>query len=92
MCYSARANQVYASVDCKFDTTLFPFRVADQRQRGFYDREPLTEELSMLYDMPNAMIDDIIDRMNSESIPCNTTWVMEQVMETNQKYRQLTQR
>jgi len=46
----------------------------------------------MLYDMPNAMIDDIIDRMNSESIPCNTTWVMEQVMETNQKYRQLTQR
>ena len=33
--YSARTNQVYASVDCQFDTTLFPFQMADQRQRGF---------------------------------------------------------
>jgi len=79
ICYSARAYRVYASVDCKFDTTLFqvPFRVADQRQRGFYDQEPL----SMFYDMPNATIDDIINRINSESIPCNTTWGIEHVME-----------
>jgi hypothetical protein len=36
----------------------------------------------MFYDMPNATIDDIINRINSESIPCNTTWGIEQVMET----------
>ena len=69
-------------VDCQFDTTLLPFRVADQRQRGFYDQSPLAEELSMFYDMPNATIDDIIERINSESIPCNTSWGLEQVMET----------
>jgi len=82
ICYSARTNRVYASVDCKFDTSLFPFQVADQRQREFYDQEPHTEELSMFNDMPNATIDDIIHRINSESIPCNTTWAIEQVMET----------
>jgi len=32
--------------------------------------------------MPNATIQDIIDCINSESIPCNTTWGIEQVMET----------
>jgi len=36
----------------------------------------------MFYDMPNATIDDITERINSESIPCNTSWGLEQVMET----------
>jgi len=36
----------------------------------------------MFYNMQNATIEDIIERINSESIPCNTTWGLEQVMET----------
>ena len=81
ICYSARANRVYARVDCKFDTTLFQFRVADQRQRRYYNQEHPTEELSMFYDMPNATIEDIISQINSAN-SVNTTWGIEQVMET----------
>jgi len=47
--YSPRINRVYASVDCKFDDTYFPFQVCDQRVRGLFDTEPNTEELSMFY-------------------------------------------
>jgi hypothetical protein len=80
MGYSPRTNRVYASVDCEFDDTYFPFRVCDQRVRGFFDTEPNTEELSMFYDMPNATIEQIIEKINSSDVPCNTAWGIEQVM------------
>ena len=63
---------MYASVDCKFDNTYFPFRVCDQRVRGFFDTEPNTKELSMLY--------DILDRINSSDVPCKPAWCIEQLM------------
>jgi len=80
MGYSPRTNRVYAGVDCEFDDTYFPFRVCDQRVRRFFDTEPNTEEVSMFYDMPNATIEQIIERINSLDVPCNTTCGIEQVM------------
>ena len=80
MGYSLRTNRVYASVDCEFDDIYFPFRVCDQRVRGFFDTEPNTKEFSMFYDMPHATIEQIIERINSSDVPCNTAWGIEQVM------------
>ena len=34
----------------------------------------------MFYDMPNATIEQIIERINSLDVPCNTTCGIEQVM------------
>ena len=79
MGYSPRTNRVYASVDCEFDDTYFLFRVCDQRVQGFFHTEPNTEVLSMFYDMPNATIEQIIQRINSSDVPCNTAWSIEQV-------------
>jgi len=31
MCYSARLNRIFASVDCEFDATFFPYKLSDQR-------------------------------------------------------------
>jgi len=81
MCYSARLNRVFASVDCEFDATFFPYKLSDQRQRGYYDTELRTEELSMFHDMPNATQQDFIERLNSERVPCNTTWGLDMVMD-----------
>jgi len=80
MGYSPRTNRVHASVDCGFDDTYFLFRVCDQRVRGFFDTESNTEELSMFYDIPNATIEQIIERINSSDVPCNAAWGIEQVM------------
>jgi len=30
MCYSARLNRVFASVDCEFDATFFPYKLAGE--------------------------------------------------------------
>ena len=54
--------------------------MCDQRVRRFFDTEPNTEEVSMFYDMPNATIEQIIERINSLDVPCNTTCGIEQVM------------
>jgi len=72
--------RVYASVDCKFDDTYFPFRVCDQSVQGFFDAEPTTEKLTMFYDVSNATIEQIIQRINSLDVPCNTAWDIEQMM------------
>jgi len=69
MCYSARLNQVFASVDCEFDAMFFPYKLSDQRQRGCFDTEVRKEELSMLHDMPNATQQNFIERSNSERVP-----------------------
>jgi len=69
MCYSARLSRVFASVDCEFDATFFPYKLSDQRQRGYYDTEVRTEELEMFHDMPNATQQDFIESLNSEECP-----------------------
>ena len=74
MGYSVITNRVYASVDCEFDDIYFPFRVCDQRVRGFLETKPDTEELSMFYDMPNSTIEQIIQSINSLDLPCNAGW------------------
>jgi len=74
MGYSPRTNRMYASVDCKFDDTYFPFRVCDQRVRGLFDTEPNTEELSIFYDMPNAMIQQIIERIHRYAVQHRVPW------------------
>jgi len=38
--YDPRTDRVYTSVDCEFDDTYLPFRVYNQRVRGFFDTEP----------------------------------------------------
>jgi hypothetical protein len=81
MCYSARLNRVFASVDCEFDATFFPYKLSDQRQRGYYDTEVRTEELSMFHDMPNATQQEFIERLNSERVPSDATWGLDMVMD-----------
>jgi len=81
MCYLARLNRVFASVDCEFDATFFPYKLSDQRQRKYYDTEVRTEELSMFHDMPNATQQDFIERLNSERVPSDATWGLDMVMD-----------
>jgi len=78
--YSLRTNRVYASVDYEFNESYFPCRVCDQRVREYFDTEPNTEELKPFYDMPNAKIEKISERINSSYVPCNTAWGIELVM------------
>ena len=44
--FCADDNRVYASIDCQFDETFFPYRTHDQRVHGYYDQEPETEQLA----------------------------------------------
>jgi len=81
MCYSARLNRVFAGVDCEFDTTFFPCKLSNQRQRGYYDTEVRTEELSMFHDMPNATQQDFTERLNSKRVPSDATWGLDMVMD-----------
>ena len=81
MCYSARLNRVFASVDCEFDATFFPYKLSDQRQRRYCDTEVRTEELSMFHGMPNATQQDFMERLNSERVPCDATWGLDMVMD-----------
>jgi len=81
MCCSAQLNRVFASVDCEFDATFFPYKLSDQRQRGYYDTEVRTEELSMFHDMPNATQQEFIKRLNSERVPSHATWGLDMVMD-----------
>jgi len=74
MCYSARLSRVFASVDCEFDATFFPYKLSDQRQREHYDTEVRMEELSMFHGMPNATQQDFIERLNGERVPSDATW------------------
>jgi len=48
--------------------------------QGFFDAEPTTEKLTMFYDVSNATIEQIIQRINSLDVPCNTAWDIEQMM------------
>ena len=81
MCYSARLNRIFASVDCEFDAAFFPYKLSDQRQRVYYDMEVRTEEVSMFHDMPNASQQDFIERLNSERVPSDATWGLDMVMD-----------
>jgi len=72
---------VIASVDCEFDATFFLYKLSDQRQRGYYDMEVRTEELSMFHDMPNATQQDFIERLKSERVPSDATWGLDMVID-----------
>jgi len=72
---------VIASVDCEFDATFFPYKLSDQRQRGYCDMEVRTEELSMFHDMPNATQQDFIERLKSERVPSDATWGLDMVID-----------
>jgi len=42
--------------------------------RGLFDTEPNTEELSIFYDMPNAMIQQIIERIHRYAVQHRVPW------------------
>ena len=79
--FCADDNRVYASIDCQFDATFFPYRTHDQRVYGYYDQVPCTAELSNYYNLPNATIEQIREHINSMQVPSTTDWNVRDIMD-----------
>jgi len=79
--YSPRTSRVYATIDVQFDETYFPFRMTNQRvYRQDYAPAIQLEQLSLFHDMPNPTVADIVERLQSTAVPCDTDWALHDLL------------
>ena len=83
LAFSPRLNRVFATVDAQFDETYFPFRLVDQRAHGMHSRHAKLEQLSLFHDLPNPTIEQLVERINSASVPGeDVTWNLSDLVQS----------
>ncbi|MGB1608027.1 MAG: hypothetical protein ACPIOQ_85650, partial [Promethearchaeia archaeon] len=74
---------MFATVDAQFDETYFPFRLVDQRVHGMHSRHAKLEQLSLFHDLPNPTIEQLVERINSASVPGeDVTWNLSDLVQS----------
>ena len=73
---------MYATIDAQFDETYFPFRTTNQRVYG-QDYTPALqlEQLSLYHDVPNPTVADIVEKLQSTAVLCDTDWALHNLLQ-----------